>query len=72
MQTSLPGTFFTAPPHFGWLIILYFFIGGIAGGALMLAGMLRLSGRAADRPYVEIASFLALGGAEDVPIAVTQ
>ena len=63
MPADLPGTFFTAPPRFGWLIVLYFFIGGIAGGALMLAGLLRLAGRPADRPYVQIASLLALGGA---------
>jgi protein NrfD len=63
VQTTLPSTFFTAPPHFGLLIILYFFIGGIAGGALMLAGLLRLFGRPDDRPYVEIASVVALIGA---------
>ena len=63
MQTNLPSTFFTAPPGFGWFIILYFFIGGIAGGALMLAGLLRLYGRAEDRPYILIASALAIVGA---------
>lgn len=63
MQTNLPSTFFTAPPHFGWIIILYFFIGGIAGGALMLAGLLRMFGRAEDRAYIQIASALALAGA---------
>jgi len=63
VQTDLPDTFFTAPPGFGWLIVLYFFIGGIAGGALLLAGLLRLFGTAADRPYVRIASFVALVGA---------
>ena len=63
MQANLPSTFFTAPPQFGWFIILYFFIGGIAGGALMLAGLLRLFGRSEDRPYVRIASLLALAGA---------
>jgi protein NrfD len=63
VQTDLPGTFFTAPPGFGWLIILYFFIGGIAGGALLLAGLLRLFGTAADRPYIRIASVVALVGA---------
>lgn len=63
VQTDLPATFFTAPPGFGWLIILYFFIGGIAGGALLLAGLLRLFGTAADRPYIRIASFVALVGA---------
>ena len=63
MQTDLPGTFFTAPPGFRWFIILYFFIGGIAGGALLLAGLLRLFGTAADRPYIRIASLVALAGA---------
>jgi formate-dependent nitrite reductase membrane component NrfD len=63
VQTNLPSTFFTAPPGFGWFIILYFFIGGIAGGALMLAGLLRLFGRAEDRPYIVLASALALVGA---------
>jgi protein NrfD len=63
MQANLPSTFFTAPPGFGWFIILYFFIGGIAGGALMLAGLLRLYGGPEDRPYIRIASFLAFAGA---------
>lgn len=63
MQTDLPGTFFTASPAFGWFIILYFFIGGIAGGALLLAGLLRLFGAAADRPYARIASVVAFVGA---------
>ena len=63
MQTNLPSTFFTASPRFGWLIILYFFIAGIAGGALMLAGLLRMFGRAEDKAYIQIASALALAGA---------
>jgi protein NrfD len=63
VQTDRPGTFFTAPPGFGWFNILYFFIGGIAGGALLLAGLLRLFGTAADRPYIRIASLVAFAGA---------
>jgi protein NrfD len=63
VQTDLPGTFFTASPAFGWPIITYFFIGGIAAGALLLAGLLRLFGTAADRPYIRIASIVALVGA---------
>lgn len=62
-QTDLPSTFFTAPPGFGWYIILYFFIGGIAAGALLLAGLLRLFGRAEDRPYIFMANMLAITGA---------
>jgi formate-dependent nitrite reductase membrane component NrfD len=63
MQTNLPSTFFTAPPGFGWYIILYFYVGGIGGGALMLAGLLRLFGNPDDRPYIRLASLLALGSA---------
>ena len=63
MQTNLPSTFFTASPEFGWFIILYFFIGGIGGGALTLAGLLRLFGGPEDRPYIHLASLLALGSA---------
>lgn len=33
-------TFFTAAPHWTWWIILYFFIGGIAGTAFFLAALL--------------------------------
>jgi protein NrfD len=37
-------TFFTAAPHWTWGIILYFFVGGIAGTAFFLASMLQLTG----------------------------
>jgi formate-dependent nitrite reductase membrane component NrfD len=63
MQQGLPSTFFTEPPHFRWIIILYFFIGGISGGALLLAGLVRLFGREEDRPFVRLASYLSLAGA---------
>src|SRR3954452_5330630 len=33
-------TFFTAAPHWTWWILLYFFIGGIAGTAFMLASLM--------------------------------
>lgn len=35
---------FVAPAGWSWDIILYFFLGGIAGGSLFLANLLRLSG----------------------------
>ncbi len=63
MQTGLPSTFFTEPPHFRWMIILYFFVGGISGGALLLAGLVRLFGREEDSPFVGLASYLSLAGA---------
>ena len=41
-------TLFTAAPHWRWLIVLYFFIGGIAGGSFFLAALLDLFGRSQD------------------------
>jgi formate-dependent nitrite reductase membrane component NrfD len=56
-------TFFTASPHWGWYIVLYFFIGGIAGGAFFIASLLRLFGRAEDLPVVRIGHQVAFVGA---------
>ena len=42
---SVSDTFFTAAAHWTWWIILYFFIGGIAGTAFFLASMLHLFSR---------------------------
>ena len=38
-------TFFTAPPHWHWLIVCYFFLGGLAGGCYFLAALIDLFGR---------------------------
>jgi formate-dependent nitrite reductase membrane component NrfD len=45
-------TFFTAGPHWAWWIVLYFFVGGIAGTAFFLAALLDLFTRQSDRPSV--------------------
>jgi protein NrfD len=55
-------TFFTASPQWTWLIILYFFVGGIAGSAFFLASLLHLFGRPADRPLVRLGYYLAFVG----------
>ncbi|HET8712152.1 MAG TPA: NrfD/PsrC family molybdoenzyme membrane anchor subunit [Gemmatimonadales bacterium] len=55
-------TFFTASPHWTWYIILYFFVGGIAGGAYFLAAMLAWFGRPEDRPVIRTAYSLAFWG----------
>jgi len=55
-------TFFTSSPHWTWLIILYVFIGGIAGSAFFLASLLHLFGRPADRPLVRLGYYLAFVG----------
>src|SRR5947199_7983467 len=45
-------TFFSGAPHWTWFIILYFFVGGIAGGACFLAAVLDWFGGPEDRPVV--------------------
>lgn len=56
-------TFFTTSPHWGVYVLLYFFVGGIAGGSLFLAGLLHLFGRPEDRPTVRAGQHVALAGA---------
>jgi protein NrfD len=56
-------TFFTASPHWGWWIVLYFFVGGIAGTAFLLASLLQLFGRPADRPLARMGYYTAFIGA---------
>jgi formate-dependent nitrite reductase membrane component NrfD len=50
----MPSTFFTEAPHWRWLIVLYFFLGGIAGGCYFLAALIDLFGRASDRPLARL------------------
>ena len=47
-------TFFSAPPDWGWLIVLYFFFGGLAGGCYFLAVLIDLFGRPEDRPLARL------------------
>jgi formate-dependent nitrite reductase membrane component NrfD len=55
----MPSTFFTEAPHWRWLIILYFFIGGLAGGCYFLASMLDVVGRPSDRPLARLGHLIA-------------
>src|SRR5438552_16532632 len=56
-------TFFTAAPHWRWLIIFYFFVGGVAGGAYFLGAVLEWFGRPDDRPVIRTAYRVGLWGA---------
>jgi formate-dependent nitrite reductase membrane component NrfD len=56
-------TLFTVAPHWRWLIVLYFFVGGIAGGSFFLAALLDLFGTPRDRPTVRAGYYVALVGA---------
>lgn len=52
-------TWFTTAPHWQWYIILYFFIGGLAGGCYFLAAVIDLFGRRADRPLANLGYYVA-------------
>lgn len=54
-----PSTLFTAPPEWQWLIIVYFFLGGLAGGAYFLAVLIDLFGDPLDRPLARLGYLVA-------------
>jgi formate-dependent nitrite reductase membrane component NrfD len=49
-----PSTWFTAHPQWHWLIVLYFFFGGLAGGCYLLAALIDLLGRERDRALARV------------------
>lgn len=59
-MTELPSSLFAAPPRWEWLIVFYFFIGGIAGGAYFLAAIIDLFGRWQDRPLARLGYYVTL------------
>lgn len=52
-------TWFSASPHWSFLIALYFFVGGLAGGCYFLAAMIDLLGRREDRPLAHVGYYIA-------------
>ncbi len=50
---------FVADPEWGWWIILYFFLGGIAAGAYFTATLVDLVGREADRDLPRVGYWIA-------------
>ena len=52
-------TYFTASPDWGWLIVLYLFLGGLAGGCYFLAALIDLVGRPEDRPLARLGYYAA-------------
>jgi protein NrfD len=67
-KVRMSDTFFTASPEWTLWIILYFFVGGIAGTAFFLAAVLdltdrRAGGRADSRPLARLGYYLAFVGA---------
>jgi formate-dependent nitrite reductase membrane component NrfD len=50
---------FVADPDWGWWIVLYFFLGGIAAGAYFMATLIQLLGTAADRELSRVGYWIA-------------
>ncbi|HEV8725245.1 MAG TPA: NrfD/PsrC family molybdoenzyme membrane anchor subunit [Candidatus Binatia bacterium] len=59
MNTFPSSTYFSAPPDWGWLIVFYFFFGGLAGGCYFLAVLIDLFGRPEDRPLARLGYYIA-------------
>ena len=55
----MPSTLFTASPDWRWLVILYFFVGGLAGGSFFIAALIDFFGRPEDRPIARIGYYVA-------------
>ena len=53
-------TYMSVSPEWGWLITLYFFFGGLAGGCYFLAVLIDLLGRVEDRPLARLGYFVSL------------
>jgi formate-dependent nitrite reductase membrane component NrfD len=55
----MPSTLFTAAPDWRWLIVFYFFLGGLAGGAYFLAALIDFFGRSTERPLARLGYLIA-------------
>src|SRR4051812_12496931 len=59
-----PTTYYGVPPihkpHWHWLIVSYFFLGGLSGGSYVVASIADLFGHADDRETVRVGRYLAL------------
>jgi protein NrfD len=59
MNTPPSSTFFSAPPEWGWLVVFYFFVGGLAGGSYFLAVLIDFFGRTEDRPLARLGYYIS-------------
>ncbi len=59
MNTFPSSTYFSAPPDWGWLIVWYFFFGGLAGGCYFLAVLIDFFGRPEDRPLARLGYYIS-------------
>ncbi|EYF05130.1 NrfD/PsrC family molybdoenzyme membrane anchor subunit [Chondromyces apiculatus] len=51
---------FTAPAHWHWLIVVYFFFGGLSAGSYVLGALLHLFGGAQERPASRLGYLVSL------------
>jgi protein NrfD len=54
-----PQSGYALPPHWGWYIVLYFFLGGLAAGSYATATLLDLVGDPRDRDAVDLGYLIA-------------
>lgn len=59
MPEAPSSTWFTTAPQWEWLIVGYFFLGGLAGGCYLLAAIIDLFGRVEDRPLARLGYYVA-------------
>jgi formate-dependent nitrite reductase membrane component NrfD len=59
MSLFAADTVFVANPEWGWWIVLYFYLGGIAAGVYFLATMIDLFGHEEDHELARLGYFLA-------------
>jgi formate-dependent nitrite reductase membrane component NrfD len=59
MNTFPSSTFFSASPDWGWLVVLYFFVGGLAGGCYFIAVLIDFFGRVTDRPLARMGYYIS-------------
>ncbi|HEV7390206.1 MAG TPA: NrfD/PsrC family molybdoenzyme membrane anchor subunit [Burkholderiales bacterium] len=59
MNAVPSSTWFSASPEWGWFVLLYLFLGSLAGGCYFLAALIDLVGRAEDRPLARLGYYAA-------------
>ena len=55
-------------PHWNWLIVAYFFLGGIAGGSYAVASIAELLGGRGGRPIARVGRYLSLAALIPSPV----
>jgi protein NrfD len=53
-------TWFTASPHWHWLIVVYFILGALAGGTYFLSAVIDLTGRDSDRRLARLGYYMTM------------